>query len=208
MQINKEENIMNAVLNRRKQIVQDPPIAKFLFSDPRASVFWLIVRVYVGWQWIQAGIGKVGNPAWVETGDAVRGFWTNAVAIPEVGRPAISFDWYRSFLQYLLNAEAYTWMAPLIAWGELLIGIALVLGVFTGISAFLGASLNWNFMMAGTASTNPVLFLLSIGLMLAWKVSGYIGLDYFLLSWLGTPWRGKPVEVEAPGTPVGTPMKA
>lgn len=199
---------MNAVLNRKNQIVQDPPIAKFLFSDPRASILWLVVRVYVGWQWLSSGWGKIENPAWVQTGEAVKGFWERAVAIPEGGRPAISFDWYRSFLEYMLSIEAYTFMAPLIAWGEVLIGIALILGVFTGISAFFGGFLNWNFMMAGTASTNPVLFTLSIGIMLAWKVSGYIGLDYFLLNMLGTPWKAKTVEVETVGKQYGTAAKA
>ena len=77
------------------------------------------------------------------------------------------------------------------AYGELLIGIALILGAFTGIAAFFGALLNWNFMMAGTASSNPMLFVLAIGLILAWKVAGYVGADYFLLRFLGTPWHGK-----------------
>ncbi len=129
-----------------------------------------------------------------QTGDAVRGFWTGAIAIPEEGRPAISFDWYRSFLTTLLDMEAYRWMAPMIAYGEVIIGVALILGLFTGIAAFFGAMLNFNFMLAGTASTNPVLFALSVGLMLAWKVAGYIGLDYFLLPKLGTPWRSRPAE--------------
>ena len=44
-------------------------------------------------------------------------------------------------------------------------------------------------MMAGSASVNPVFFVLSVALILAWKVSGYYGLDYFLLPWLGTPWK-------------------
>jgi len=43
-------------------------------------------------------------------------------------------------------------------------------------------------MMAGSASVNPVFFVLSVGLILAWRVSGYFGLDYFLLPRLGTPW--------------------
>ena len=41
--------------------------------------------------------------------------------------------------------------AELVAVGELLIGVGLILGVFTGIAAFFGAFMNWNFMMAGTA---------------------------------------------------------
>jgi len=185
---------MNAVMNRKNQVLVDPPFAQKLFSDPRASWFWLIVRVWLGWEWIDASLHKIASPAWVQTGEAVKGFWTNAVAIPDVGRPAISFDWYRSFLQMLLDSEAYTWLAPMIAYGELLIGIGLIVGAFTGIAAFFGALLNWNFMMAGTASSNPLLLVLAIGIILAWKVAGYVGLDFFLLRFLGTPWRAAPPE--------------
>jgi thiosulfate dehydrogenase [quinone] large subunit len=70
----------------------------------------------------------------------------------------------------------------------------LLVGAFTGIAAFFGGFMNWNFMMAGSASSNPLLFVVAVGLILAWKVSGYVGADYFLLRWLGTPWRGKPAE--------------
>jgi len=52
--------------------------------------------------------------------------------------------------------------------------------------------------MAGTASSNPLLFAIAIALILAWKVSGYIGADYYLLRWLGTPWRGGSLEQTAP----------
>ncbi|MBT4003565.1 MAG: hypothetical protein HOF10_09660 [Chloroflexi bacterium] len=51
--------------------------------------------------------------------------------------------------------------------------------------------MNWNFMMAGSASTNPMLFVVALGLILAWKVAGYIGADRFLLRWIGTPWKEK-----------------
>jgi thiosulfate dehydrogenase (quinone) large subunit len=49
--------------------------------------------------------------------------------------------------------------------------------------------MNMSFLMAGTVSTNPVLFLGGILLILAWKNAGYLGLDRFLLPALGTPWR-------------------
>jgi thiosulfate dehydrogenase (quinone) large subunit len=185
---------MNAVTTRKNVVVQDPPIARFLFSDTRSAWIWLILRVWLGYQWVDASLHKINNPAWVQTGEAVKGFWTNAIAIPEGGKPPISFDWYRSFLTTLLDMEAYRWLAPMIAYGELIIGVALILGLFTGIAAFFGAALNWNFMMAGTSSTNPLLFVIAIGIMLAWKVAGYFGLDYFLLPLLGTPWRSAPAE--------------
>jgi thiosulfate dehydrogenase [quinone] large subunit len=185
---------MNALTTRNNTVVQDPPFAQFLFSDTRAAWFWLVVRLWVGYQWVEASLHKISNPAWVQTGDALKGYWTNAVAIPDTGKAAISFDWYRSFLTMLLNSESYHWFGPLIAYGELLIGIALILGIFTGIAAFFGGFMNWNFMMAGSASTNPVLFALAIGLVLAWKVAGYYGVDRYLLPQLGTPWPSKPVE--------------
>lgn len=181
---------MASLVNARKgQVVQDPPLAKWLFSSPIAGWLWLIPRIWLGWQWVQASEHKITSAAWVVTGDALKGYWANAVAIPANGHPAIAFDWYRSFLQMLLNTQSYTWFAKLIAYGELLVGIGLIVGAFTGIAAFFGALMNWNFMMAGSASTNPMLFLIAVGLILAWKVAGYYGADFVLLRSLGTPWQ-------------------
>jgi thiosulfate dehydrogenase [quinone] large subunit len=175
--------------------IQDPPLARFLFGDTRMATLWTIVRIYVGYQWLTSGLGKLSNPAWTETGAALQGYWSNAVAIPESGKAAISFDWYRSFLQTLLDAEAYTWFSKLIVAGEVLVGIALIIGAFVGIAAFFGAFMNWNFIMAGSASSNGLLLVLSILLVLAWKVAGYYGADYYLLRKLGTPWGRSQEEV-------------
>jgi thiosulfate dehydrogenase [quinone] large subunit len=43
--------------------------------------------------------------------------------------------------------------------------------------------------MAGTASSNGLLLILAVLLILGWKVAGYLGADYFLLRWLGVPWK-------------------
>lgn len=168
----------------------DPPAVQALFGSPQWAWLWLIARLYVGYTWLTSGWGKLSNPAWVQTGEALKGFWERAVLVPEPpARPAIAFDWYRTFIQSLLDAGAYTWFAKLVVAGEILIGIALILGLFTGIAAFFGGFMNWNFMMAGTASINPVLFTLSIFLILAWKNAGWWGLDRFVLPMLGTPWQ-------------------
>ena len=187
---------MRQIATRKGTIVQDPPLAQTLFNDTRMSWLWLVLRVWLGYKWVDAALHKISEPAWVQTGDALKGFWTGAVAIPETGRPAIAFDWYRNFLQYMLDVEAYTWFAKLVAYGELIIGIALILGLFTGIVAFFAGFMNWNFIMAGSASTNGMLFFVSVLLILAWKVAGYIGLDYFALPYLGTPWRTKEPDAE------------
>ncbi|MEZ4711601.1 MAG: DoxX family protein [Caldilineaceae bacterium] len=170
--------------------ISDPPIARFLFSDTRMAWLWLIVRLYLGYQWVEAGTHKL-TPAWLNGGEALKGFWTGAIAIPEGGRPPIAFDWYREFIAFMLRTESYTWFAKLVVFGEIFIGVALILGAFVGISAFFGALMNWNFIMAGAASTNAVLFTLAILLMMAWKTAGYFGLDFYLLPKLGTPWKAK-----------------
>jgi thiosulfate dehydrogenase [quinone] large subunit len=176
------------IVNRQGEIIiPDPPIARLLFASTRSAWFWLLIRLYLGYEWLESGWGKVSGGTWA-SGDALRGFWTNAVAIPEGGRPAIAFDWYRDFINFMLEQGWYTWFADLIMWGELLIGVGLILGAFVGFAAFFGALLNWNFIMAGTASTNGLLFAIAIALILAWKVAGWYGLDRWLLPLIGTPW--------------------
>jgi thiosulfate dehydrogenase [quinone] large subunit len=199
---------MAAIITRKGQVIQDPPLVRKLLNEPLAGLLWLPLRIWLGWQWLEAGWGKFNNPKWIQTGEALQGFWTNAVKIPETGRPPISFDWYRTFLQGMLDAQAYTWFAKLVVFGEILIGVGLILGAFTGIAAFFGGFMNWNFMMAGSASTNPMLFVIAVGLILAWKVSGYIGVDYYLLKWLGTPWNQTEVTAGANTYPVGKPAGA
>lgn len=189
-----------SIFNITHREIPDPPIARFLFSNTRSAWLWLVIRLYLGYQWVIAGSHKMG-PEWLNGGEALKGFWTNAVKIPEQGKPPIAFDWYRSFIVFMLDTHSYTWFAKVVAFGEVLIGIGLILGAFVGIAAFFGALMNWNFIMAGAASTNAMLFSLAIVLMLAWKVAGYVGLDYYLLPLIGTPWRG---EVKAPTTPKGT----
>jgi len=174
--------------------ITNPPIARFLFEDTRFSVIWLVIRVLLGLSWLNSGFGKIGDPRWMQTGEALQGFWANAVRIPETGRPPITFDWYRAFIQGLLDSGAHTWFAKLIAVGEVLVGVALVVGAFVGIAAFFGAFMNWNFIMAGTASSNPLLFVAALLLILAWKTAGWYGLDRFLLPLLGTPWNRVRVE--------------
>ena len=178
--------------------IEGPAFTRFLFGNSRAGLFWLPIRLFVGFTWLEAGYHKFSGARLDRRRRALQGFWTGAVAVPDTGRPpAITYDWYRSFLQTLLDNHAYTWFAPLIAFGEMAVGLGLLLGALTGIAAFFGALMNMSFLLAGSASTNPVLFTLAIGLILAWKVAGYYGLDRYLLPLLGTPWHPGALASEA-----------
>jgi thiosulfate dehydrogenase [quinone] large subunit len=169
--------------------VQDPLRWQLLLGNVFFALIWLPIRFFVGREWVSAGWHKVTDPAWTGDGTTLQAYWQRAVAIPEQGRPPITYDWFRQFLQYMLDHGWYTWFAKLVAWGELLIGLGLLVGALVGIAAFFGTVMNFSFMLAGTASINPVLFGLAVFLVLAWKVAGYWGLDRWLLPALGTPWH-------------------
>jgi len=180
----------------------DPRFWKLLLGNVYFGVLWLPLRFFVGRAWLAAGEHKLHDSAWMDGGTALKGYWTGAVAIPETGSPKISYDWYRQVLQYMLDHEWYTWFAKLIAVGETLVGIGLIVGALVGIAAFFGTLMNFNFMLAGSASTNPVLFGLAVFLVLGWKVAGYFGLDRFLLPALGAPWQMGSLFHEHEGEPV------
>jgi len=169
--------------------VEGPAFARFLTSNSRAGLVWLPIRLFVGFAWVEASWHKATGGGWLDGGAALAGFWKNAAAVPDTGHSLITYDWYRDFINLLLNNDAQTWFAPLITFGEMAVGLGLIFGVLTGFAAFFGSFMNMSFMLAGSASTNPVMFILAIGLILSWKVAGYYGVDRWLLPFLGTPWN-------------------
>jgi len=171
--------------------VDGPAFTRYLFGNTRAGLFWLPIRMFLGFSWLESGWGKLTSPEWTQGGAALRGYWERAVAIPEQGRPPIAFEWYRGFIQTLLDNGTEGWFSWLVMLGEVAVGIGLLVGALTGVAAFFGALMNMSFLLAGSASTNPVMFTLAIGLILAWRVAGYYGLDRYLLPILGTPWRAQ-----------------
>ena len=185
-------------------LIQDPPIARLLFQSTKASIIWLIVRLYIGYEWVEAGWHKFTDPAWMSTGDGILGFWTRALAVAPNGKPVITYDWYRSFIQFLVDSGSHPLFAKMIVFGELAVGLGLIVGALVGVAAFFGALMNISFLMAGTISINPVLFCAAILLILAWKNAGYLGIDRFLLPALGTPWR-QPSPDPATARPAVTP---
>ncbi len=168
----------------------DPPLTRFIFSDTRLAFVWLLVRLYVGLQWLEAGIQKVENPQWVgpHAGVGLQGFLLGSLKKTLGPHPDVA-SWYAVFLHSAVIPNV-AFFSYLVSFGEIAVGIALILGIFTGIAAFFGAFMNMNYLFAGTVSINPLLFLLELFLILSWKVAGWIGIDRWLLPLLGTPWQG------------------
>jgi thiosulfate dehydrogenase [quinone] large subunit len=168
--------------------LEDSPLARSLFGDVRWAWIWLILRLYVGWEWINAGWGKLHGDVWTgsKAGVAITGFVNGALAKTSGAHPDVQ-AWYAWFLQHAVLPHTAFW-SYLVSWGETLVGVALILGIFTGTAAFFGSFMNINYLLAGTVSTNPILFVIATWLVLAWKTAGWIGLDRWVLPALGAPW--------------------
>jgi thiosulfate dehydrogenase [quinone] large subunit len=158
-----------------------------------AGILWLIARLWLGYEWLMAGIEKVwgeGSAVWVgpKAGTAVTGFLNGAIAKSPLApgfdpatnaHPAVQ-EWYATLAQnyFLPNATLFSY---LVAYGEVLVGIALILGIFTHFSALMGVLMNLAYLFAGTTSTNPQLLVVGMLVVLVGGVAvGYYGLDRFL----------------------------
>ncbi len=190
--------------------IEDPPVARALFGDVRWAWIWLILRLYAGYAWLQAGYEKLTGTGWIGStaGTALTGFVKGALTKATGAHPDVQ-DWYAGFLQAVVLPNAAFW-SYLVTIGETLVGIALILGIFTGVAAFFGSFMNMNYLLAGTVSTNPILLIIALFLVLAWKTAGWWGLDRWVLPALGTPWRPGYVFREAVGgsQPAHAPGKA
>lgn len=172
--------------------IPEPRVARFAFSDSRFAWVWLLLRLYVGYQWLMAGWEKVTSSAWVgpKAGSAIQGFLNGALKQAGGPHPAVS-GWYAYFINNIALMHP-VFFSYLIVYGELAVGIGLILGAFTGIAAFFGIFMNFNYLFAGTVSINPLLLLIQLFLVLAWRNAGWLGLDRWFLPRLGVPWqRGK-----------------
>jgi thiosulfate dehydrogenase [quinone] large subunit len=185
--------------------VSDPAWWKAISGNTWMSVIWLPLRFVLGIHWLQAGFHKTQEAGWaqsgpspkdpsvmLERGDSMKGFLMGAYTPnPETGATKAVFGWYADFLKYMVDNNWTSWFGPLVAWGETLIGVGLLVGGLIGIAAFFGTLLNMSFMLAGTVSSNPWMFALTVFIILGWKVAGHFGLDRYLLPMLGTPWNRK-----------------
>ena len=106
--------------------IEEPRIARLLFADTRFAWLWLPLRLYLGWAWWEAGWHKFVDPKWIDSGQALVEFWQRGLKMTP--KPVIAFDWYRSFIEFLVNSGTHTWLAKVIIFGELAIALGLILG--------------------------------------------------------------------------------
>lgn len=152
-----------------------------MFRDPRWRPVWFLLRLWLGYQWLEAGLHKIVDPKWMVTGEAVRGFWMRAAGMLPDSKSLIKYGWYEGFIRWLVQTGQHVWFAKLVAIGELLVGIGLLVGGLTIVATAFGAFMNLNYMLAGTTSTNPVLYTAAILIIMAGPAAYHWGIDRLLL---------------------------
>lgn len=158
-----------------------------IFNNKYLVPVWTVLRVWLGYQWIVPAMEKLKDPKWVgsEAGTALTGFLKGGLAQATGDHPSVQW-WYAKFIENvaLPNAKIFTYIVPC---GELLVGISLILGAFTIAGLLGGAFMNLNYMLAGTTSTNPILYTVAIILIAAGTNAYKIGIDQLIISY----WKNK-----------------
>ncbi|EKQ55796.1 MULTISPECIES: DoxX family membrane protein [unclassified Clostridium] len=158
-----------------------------IFNNKYLVPVWTVLRVWLGYQWIVPAMEKLKDPKWVgsEAGTAITGFLKGGLAQATGEHPSVQW-WYARFIENvaLPNAKIFTYLVP---YGELLVGISLILGAFTIAGLLGGALMNLNYMLAGTTSTNPILYTAAIILMVAGANAYKMGIDQLIISF----WKKK-----------------
>lgn len=151
-------------------------IVHWLRNSVVASWLLAAIRIYVGYQWLTSGWGKITG------GFDAKGFLMGAIEKSGGEHPAVQ-GWWASFLEHfaLPGVGVFNFLVP---WGEVLVGLGLILGLFTWVAAFFGMVMNFAFLFSGTVSTNPQLLLLQIFIVVAGSNAGRIGLDYYVMPFL------------------------
>ncbi|GLV13643.1 hypothetical protein Heshes_13270 [Alicyclobacillus hesperidum] len=139
------------------------------------------LRIWIGVEWIHASLTKIGSSVWTgsQAGIAVEGFLRSAVAQSTGTHPNVQ-AWYASFIRQfaLPHARLFSYA---VSFGELLVGVALVLGCFTTFAALMTLGMNMAYLLAGTTSTNPNMVIWEMFLLIGGFNAAYVGLDFFII---------------------------
>ncbi|MGF7034655.1 thiosulfate dehydrogenase [quinone] large subunit [Paenibacillus mucilaginosus] len=152
-------------------------LIRFLQNNLLVSFVLTALRIYLGWIWLKAGWGKIAGGSF-----NAEGFLQGALKKAEGENPSVQ-SWWADFLQgfAIPNVGLFNVVVP---WGELLVGLGLLLGTFTTFAALMGILMNFSYLFSGTLSTNPQMIVLELLIVAAAANSSRIGADRWILPYL------------------------
>src|SRR5437879_13074039 len=96
---------------RSPREVKDIGPLNAVFGGRRYALLWLPVRLWLGVVWLQYAWLKLSDPQWMGSGETMKGYLVNATA-------TAGQDWYRAFMQLLIDSGAYVPIVKMVAVGE------------------------------------------------------------------------------------------
>ena len=106
----------------------------------------LCLRLAISYIWLSAGLSKLFNPSFISTfSSTITNFGKNT-----------HFEFYEGFLNQYVLPNSYVF-AQLTIWGEILTGIAFLLGFPLLIAAIVGIFMNVNYFFVATATPSQFL---------------------------------------------------
>jgi thiosulfate dehydrogenase [quinone] large subunit len=153
-------------------------MVKWLRENVIASGILAVLRIYLGYSWLTAGLHKMTG------GFDASGYLKGAVANPVKGPDgALVYSWYVSFLKgfALPNVDIFNTVVPL---GEFLVGLGLILGCLTTAAMFFGLLMNFSFFLAGTVSHIPTDLFIGAIILFAGFNAGKFGLDRWVVPFI------------------------
>ncbi|AYG00764.1 DoxX family membrane protein [Lactococcus allomyrinae] len=153
---------------------------KLLRTNIVASWVLTILRIYIGWQWVEAGWEKIHTSG----GFHAEGLIAGALNQGTSEKP-FAYPWFHDFLAATTNnghnAGIFNVLVP---WGELLVGLGLIFGTLTLAAAFFGLLMNFTYLLSGVVSTNPTFVVIQFLILIAGFNAAKIGLDYWITPFL------------------------
>ncbi len=139
----------------------------------------LPLRLFLGGSFIAAGLDKLGDPAFLDP--TSRDYIGQQIARFAPGTPLEGF-----LLNFAVpNAGLF---GVLVMGGELCIGVAVLLGLLTRFSAFMGLLLNLTFFLSATWDVRPFYFGADLPYTIGWLTLMLAGPGPFALDWLLKRW--------------------
>lgn len=156
---------------------------KQFLQNKYVAIGWTLIRLWLGWKWITFGWQKITTGF---DGSTYMGYFAQG-ANPAEGSATVT-AWYGAFLNNIVLPASGVFNF-LLMWGELFVGIALILGLFTSLGLYGSAFLNLNILLAGQVGSGGigvVMYTTAIILLFAGPAVRMYGVDRWALPWLKT----------------------
>ena len=158
----------------------DDRVLRFIKRElSKEGAYLLPLRLFIGLGWLRASAEKIVDPDWLG-GTALAAFLEEKLAGGHV-----VFPFYRALITeiFLPNASALSWVMMV---GQLLVGAAILFGLFTNAALLGGLFMNLNFILAGAPDPSAFYFVIQVALFIG-GTGAIIGMDALLSRRIRTP---------------------